>query len=51
MIASLSRRPWILIVIAFLVFIGAWMVLLNLAARHQPERVPLLHHETPAPHE
>ena len=36
-----TKRPWILVVIAFLILIGAWSAFISIAIRNQPEKVPL----------
>jgi len=41
MIQLISKRPWLLIVFAFIVLISGWVFLLKLAARNQPETVPI----------
>lgn len=37
----LYRKPWLWIVIAFLVLIAAWTVLITIAVNNQPEKIPL----------
>jgi hypothetical protein len=37
----LTKRPWLLIVMAFLLLIGAWTTLILVATRNPPEEVPL----------
>ncbi len=37
----LKKRPWLWIVLAFVVLITAWVFLLRLAIQTQPESVPL----------
>ena len=37
----LKKRPWIWIVLAFVVLITSWVWLLRLAIETQPESVPL----------
>ncbi len=37
----IQKRPWIFVVVAFLILIASWVVLLKLAATHRPEPVPL----------
>jgi multidrug efflux pump subunit AcrB len=41
----IKKRPWLLIVAAFLVLIAGWAAFINLAVKNQPETVPL---EAPA---
>jgi hypothetical protein len=33
------KHPWILVVLAFLILIGAWFTLITLAKRHAPEEI------------
>lgn len=40
MITLLKKRPWLLIVAAFLILIGAWTILITIAVRNQPQAVP-----------
>ncbi len=35
------RRPWVWIWVAFAILLGAWAVLVAIAVKHQPERIPL----------
>lgn len=35
------KRPWLLIVVAFVLLIGAWTTLILVASRHIPEVIPL----------
>lgn len=35
------RKPWLWIVIAFLVLIAAWTVLITIAVNNQPEKIPV----------
>ncbi|MEM9281067.1 MAG: hypothetical protein AAGA96_04510 [Verrucomicrobiota bacterium] len=41
MIRILSKRPWILVIVAFSVLITSWVALLRLANQYRPETVPL----------
>lgn len=41
MITFLSKRPWLLIVLAFALLIGGWVFLLKLAAENRPQSVPI----------
>ena len=43
MIQFFRKRPWIWIVVAFLILISAWVVLFKIAGKHRPEKVPLEH--------
>lgn len=33
----LSRHPWLYVVLAFALLIGAWSTLISIAAKHSPE--------------
>jgi hypothetical protein len=33
----LSRHPWIYVVLAFVLLIGAWSTLISIAAKHSPQ--------------
>jgi len=33
----LSRRPWIYVVLAFVLLGGAWFTLINIASKHSPQ--------------
>jgi len=35
------KRPWLLIVFAFLLLIGAWSALITIAVKHAPERIEM----------
>ena len=37
--AFLSRHPWIYVVLAFAVLIGAWSAFITLAAKHAPQQI------------
>jgi hypothetical protein len=37
----LRSRPWLLVVVAFLVLIAAWVLLIRFAHRHADEPIPL----------
>ncbi|MEM7383667.1 MAG: hypothetical protein AAF514_01870 [Verrucomicrobiota bacterium] len=41
MMTLFSKRPWLLIVAAFLLLIGAWATLVRIALDHQPEAIPI----------
>ena len=43
MITIIKKRPWLLIVAAFLILISAWTALITIAVRNQPKAVPLEH--------
>ncbi len=36
-----SKRPWLWVVVAFLLLIAAWTILIKIAVNHAPEKVPL----------
>ena len=38
-----SRHPWIFVVLAFGLLLGAWTSIIVLAVKHGPEKVPLEH--------
>lgn len=33
----LSRHPWLYVVLAFVLLIGAWSTLISIAAKHSPQ--------------
>ena len=33
------KRPWLLIVLAFLLLIGAWTALISIAVKHAPQQI------------
>ena len=37
--AFLARHPWIYVVLAFAILIGAWSVFIVLAHQHAPEQI------------
>jgi hypothetical protein len=37
----IKKRPWLLIVVAFLILIAGWTAFINLAVKNQPATVPL----------
>jgi hypothetical protein len=39
--AFLHRRPWIWIVVAFFILIGAWTALITIALNNQPAKVQI----------
>ena len=39
LVAILSRNPWIYVVLAFAVLIGAWSALIAIAAKHAPRQI------------
>ena len=36
-----TKRPWILVVFAFIILIGAWSTFFYIAVNNQPEKIPL----------
>ena len=42
MISFVQKRPWILVIVAFVVLIASWVFLLRLAAEHQPDSVEII---------
>ena len=40
-VAFFSRHPWIFVVLAFAVLIGAWSTLIALATKHAPQQIEL----------
>ena len=41
MMNLLRRKPWLWIVLAFVMLIAAWTVLITIAVRDQPEKIPV----------
>jgi len=39
--ALLNRHPWLYIVFAFLLLIGAWSTLISIAVKHTPQQVKI----------
>ncbi|MBC8128216.1 MAG: hypothetical protein H8M99_13830 [Gloeobacteraceae cyanobacterium ES-bin-144] len=39
LIAFLARNPWIYVVLAFAILIGAWSTFITLAAKYSPEPI------------
>ena len=37
----LQKRPWLWIVLAFILLISAWSVLITIALNNQPEKIPV----------
>jgi hypothetical protein len=37
--AFINRHPWLYIVFAFLLLIGAWSTLISIAVKHTPQQV------------
>lgn len=37
--AFLARNPWIFVVLAFALLIGAWSALISLAVKHTPQKI------------
>ena len=39
----LKKRPWLLIVLAFVILISIWTAFIMLAVKNQPQKIPLEH--------
>jgi hypothetical protein len=39
LIAYLNRHPWIYVLLAFALLIGAWSALISLAVKHKPQTI------------
>jgi len=37
--AFVSRNPWIFVVLAFIVLIGAWSTLISIAVKNSPQQI------------
>jgi hypothetical protein len=37
--AFLSRNPWIYVVLAFALLLGAWSTLISIAVKHSPQQI------------
>lgn len=37
--AFLNRNPWIYVVLAFALLIGAWSTLISIAVKHSPQQI------------
>ncbi|MDX1681241.1 MAG: hypothetical protein R3242_10980 [Akkermansiaceae bacterium] len=37
----LSRHPWLLVVLAFLLLLSAWSALITIAVKHSPQKIEL----------
>lgn len=37
------RNPWIYIVLAFVVLLGAWSALISIAVKHTPQQIEVQH--------
>jgi len=44
LVAFLARNPWIFVVLAFALLIGAWSVLITLAHQHAPQEIEVERH-------
>ena len=40
-IPFIHRHPWIILVVIFVLLIGAWTAMYMIASRNRPEKVPL----------
>lgn len=38
-VAFLNRNPWIYVVLAFALLIGAWSTLISIAVKHSPQQI------------
>ncbi len=36
-----KKHPWILVVLAFLLLIGAWSALITIAVKHRPQQIEM----------
>lgn len=36
-----ARRPWLLVIVAFIVLIAAWAVTIRIAEKHKPVAIPV----------
>ena len=43
-----TRHPWIFVVLAFALVIGAWATVITIANKNRPAKVPLEHLQQPA---
>ena len=41
MMNLMRKKPWLWIVLAFVVLIAAWSVLISIAVNNQPEKIPV----------
>ncbi|WP_442888770.1 hypothetical protein [Congregicoccus parvus] len=41
MFRTIAKRPWLLVVLAFLVLSAAWATLIVVAERNRPEAIPI----------
>jgi hypothetical protein len=37
----MNKHPWIYVVLAFLLLIGAWSALITIAVKHAPEKIEM----------
>lgn len=37
----MKTRPWIFVLLAFLLLIGAWTALITIAVKHRPEKIEM----------
>lgn len=37
----MKNRPWIYVVLAFLLLIGAWSALITIAVKHAPQKIEM----------
>lgn len=38
---TMKSRPWIYVLLAFLLLIGAWSALITIAVKHAPEKIEM----------
>ncbi len=41
LLAFMSRHPWIFVVLAFVILMGAWGTIITLACKYGPEEIEL----------
>jgi multidrug efflux pump subunit AcrB len=44
-----ARRPWLLVVLAFVLLLAGWAVLFKLASENRPEAIPVPPPQAPSP--
>jgi hypothetical protein len=50
MTSFFRERPWLWVVVAFIVLFSAWTTLFTIAIKNQPEKVPLVDLSPPTAH-
>ena len=48
MMDLIRKKPWLWIVLAFVLLIAAWTVLISIAVNNQPEKIPVGEKAPPA---